>query len=101
MHMPGQKQEAAHQRCSLASIASQLHDHGTGQLGLYLTPLSQLCDGRCKQCSTNLPEPEPELRFLPEKKMQQFRRITGAVEGVMLPPRVVQIDDEGRVVPPR
>ena len=50
---------------------------------------------------TNLPEPEPELRFLPEKKMQQFRRITGAVEGVMLPPRVVQIDDEGRVVPPR
>ena len=50
---------------------------------------------------TNLPEPEPELRFLPEKKMQQFRRITGAVEGVMLPPRVVRIDDEGRAAPAR
>ena len=58
-------------------------------------------DTQPRTCDTNLPEPEPELRFLPEKKMQQFRSITGAVEGVMLPPRVVQIDDEGRAVPPR
>ena len=41
------------------------------------------------------------LSFFPEKKMQHFRSITGAVEGVMLPPRVVRIDDEGRVAPAR
>ena len=41
------------------------------------------------------------LSFFPEKKMQHFRSITGVVEGVMLPPRVVRIDDEGRTVPPR
>ena len=50
---------------------------------------------------TILPGVVQLLSFFPEKKMQHFRSITGAVEGVMLPPRVVRIDDEGRAAPAR
>ena len=74
------------------------------RLRTYRSIIMQSCTAKNEALSsarTNLPESGPELSFFPEKKMQHFRSITGAVEGVMLPPRVVRIDDEGRAAPAR